>query len=83
MSRSWCGAIAGPRSRQELSREAQQQRNQSLWWFHEPDGSLTIKARLPAEIGALFIKAIQAAEDSIPGKDVSAETFSERTSNDR
>jgi len=59
---------------QELSREASQQRNQSLWWFHEPDGSLTIKARLPAEVGALFIKAIQAAEDS---KDVSAETFSD------
>ncbi len=48
---------------QELSREAQQQRNQSLWWFHEPDGSLTIKGRLPAEVGALFLKAIQAAED--------------------
>ncbi len=62
---------------QELSREAAQQRDQSLWWFHEPDGSLTIKARLPAEIGALFIKALQAAEDSIPRKDVSAETFSD------
>jgi hypothetical protein len=62
---------------QELSREAQQQRNQSLWWFHEPDGSLSIKGRLPAEVGALFIKAIQAAEDSIPGKDVSAGTFSD------
>lgn len=62
---------------QELSREAAQQRNQSLWWFHEPDGSLTIKARIPAEVGALFIKALQAAEDSIPRKDVSAETFSD------
>jgi hypothetical protein len=60
---------------QELSRETQQQRNQSLWWFHEPDGSLTIKGRLPAEIAALFIKALQAAEDSVPPKDVSAETF--------
>jgi len=62
---------------QELSREEAQQRNQSLWWFHEPDGSLTIKGRLPAEVGALFIKALQAAEDSIPRKDVSAETFSD------
>jgi hypothetical protein len=63
---------------QELSREAQQQRNQSLWWFHEPDGSLSIKGRFPAEVGALFIKAIQAAEDSIPAqKDVSAGTFSD------
>ena len=62
---------------QELSSEAAQQRNQSLWWFHEPDGSLTIKGRLPAEVGALFIKALEAAEDSIPRKDVSAETFSD------
>jgi hypothetical protein len=62
---------------QELSREASQQRNQSLWWLHEPDGSLTIKARLPAEVSALFIKALQAAEDSIPRKDVSAGTFSD------
>jgi uncharacterized protein DUF222/HNH endonuclease len=60
---------------QELSREATQQRNQSLWWFHEPDGSLTIKGRLPAEVGALFIKALQAAEDAVPPKNVSAETF--------
>ena len=60
---------------QELSREAAQQRNQSLWWFHEPDGSLTIKARLPAEVGALFIKALQAAEDSIREKDVSADVL--------
>jgi len=59
---------------QELSREAAQQRNQSLWWFHEPDGSLSIKGRLPAEVGALFIKALQAAEDAVPPEDVSAET---------
>jgi hypothetical protein len=62
---------------QELSREATQQRNQSLWWFHEPDGSLTIKGRLPAEVGALFIKALQAAEESMPPQNVSAETFSD------
>ncbi|MDP9198939.1 MAG: HNH endonuclease [Pseudomonadota bacterium] len=62
----------------ELSRAAQQQRNQTLWWFHESDGSLSIKGRLPAEVGALFIKAIQAAEDAIPAqKDVPAETFSD------
>jgi uncharacterized protein DUF222/HNH endonuclease len=60
---------------QELSREAAQQRNQLLWWFHEPDGSLTIRGRLPAEVGALFIKAMQAAEDAAPPKNASAETF--------
>lgn len=62
---------------QELSREARQQRNQSLWWRHEPDGSLSIKGRLPAEVGALFLKSIQAAEDSIPREDVPAGTFSD------
>ena len=60
---------------QELSREAAQQRNQMLRWFHEADGSLTIKARVPAEVGALFIRALQAAEDGLPiEKNVSAET---------
>lgn len=59
---------------QELSREAVQQRNQSLWWSHEPDGSLTIRGRLPAEVGALVLKALEAAEDTIPRADVPAET---------
>ncbi len=39
-----------------------------------PDGSLVIRGRLPAEIGALFMKALEAAEDSLPiPKNVSAE----------
>jgi hypothetical protein len=59
---------------QELSREAAQQRNQKLHWFHEADGSLTIKARVPAEIGALFIRALQAAEDAEEPKNVPAGT---------
>jgi hypothetical protein len=40
---------------EELSREAIQQRDQSLWYHTEPDGSVAIRARLPAEIGALFV----------------------------
>jgi hypothetical protein len=60
---------------EELSREAIQQRDQSLGYHTGPDGSLVIRGRLPAEIGALFIKALQAAEDSSPiPKNVSAET---------
>ena len=50
----------------ELTREAIQQRDQSLWFHTEPDGSLVIRARLPAEVGALFKKALEAAEDSLP-----------------
>lgn len=59
---------------QELSREAQQQANRSLSWFHDEDGSLVIKARLPAEAGAVFLNALEAAENSLPLPDVSAAT---------
>jgi uncharacterized protein DUF222 len=62
----------------ELSRDAVQQRDQSLWWRTEADGSLEIRGRLPAEIGALFLRALQAAQDGLPiPKDVSAETSDE------
>ena len=62
----------------ELSREAVQQRDQNLWWHTEADGSLVIRARLPAEIGALFVRALQSAVDGLPlPKDVSAETSSD------
>lgn len=59
---------------QELSREAQQQANRSLSWFHDEDGTFVIKARLPAEAGAVFLKALEAAENALPAPDVSAAT---------
>ena len=59
---------------QELSKEAQQQQNRSLSWFHDEDGSLVIKARLPAEAGAVLLKALEAAEAALPPPDVSAAT---------
>jgi hypothetical protein len=60
---------------EELSREARQQATRHLRYFHDQDGSLVLKARLPAEIGALLIKALDAAmnDPAVPG--VSAETF--------
>ena len=62
----------------ELSREAVQQRDQSLWCFTEPDGSMVIRGRLPAEVGALFKKALEAAEDSLSiPKNVPAGTSSD------
>ena len=51
---------------EEVSREAIQQRDQCLWFHTAPDGSLEIRARVPAEIGALFRRALEAAEDSLP-----------------
>jgi hypothetical protein len=63
---------------QELAREAVQQRDQSLWMHTDTDGSLVIRGRVPAEIGALFRKALEAAEDSLPiRKDVPAGTSSD------
>jgi len=51
---------------EELSREAVQQRDQRLGWYTDADGSLIVRGRLPAEVGALFIRALQAAEDTLP-----------------
>jgi hypothetical protein len=49
---------------EELSREAQQQaaRRLSYWW--DADGSLVFKGSLPAEAGALFLKAMNAAVEA-------------------
>ena len=54
---------------EELSREAQQQAARLVSYSYDQDGSLILKARLPPEMGALVLKALDAAL-----KDVSAET---------
>jgi len=59
---------------EELGREARQQTDRRLTWYHDDDGMLVIKARLPAEAGQLFIKAIEAATEELPSQKVSAET---------
>jgi hypothetical protein len=62
----------------ELTREAIQQRDQSLWYHTEADGPMVVRARLPAEVGALFVRALEAAADSLPiPENVSAETSSD------
>ncbi|WP_129780598.1 hypothetical protein [Peristeroidobacter soli] len=43
---------------EELTREARQKKDRALQYFYDHDGSLIIKARLPAQVGALFMKAI-------------------------
>jgi len=60
---------------EELSREAQQQATRKVSYFYEEDGSLVLKARLPAEIGARVLKALDVAVN-----DVSAATSEERLS---
>jgi hypothetical protein len=64
----------------ELSREAQQQASRSLAYGHDEDGSLVMKVRLPAEIGALVLKALEAAVVQQDPPDVSPETRSQRPS---
>jgi len=51
---------------EELSRDAQQQANRYVRYQWDDDGSIVIKARLPAEAGALLIKALEAAAQDLP-----------------
>jgi hypothetical protein len=46
---------------EELSREHQQQMNREVRYHRDDDGSLVLKARLPADVGALVVKALEAA----------------------
>ena len=64
---------------EELSREAQQHTHRSVrYWFAE-DGSLILKARLPALPGALLIEALDAALERVPDHEISAEREEECT----
>lgn len=59
---------------EELSRDAQQQANRKVTWFHDEDGMLVIKARLPPEAGQIFIKAMEAAMEEVRAAESSSET---------
>ncbi len=47
----------------ELPREARQHAGRALRWHHDDDGSLVLQVRLPAEGGALLLRALQCALD--------------------
>jgi hypothetical protein len=51
---------------QELSRERQQQLHREVRYYWDNDGSLVLKARLPASVGALVLKAMESAVPEIP-----------------
>ncbi len=59
---------------EESSREARQFAGRSVHCLYDADGSMILKARLPAEIGALLLKALDAASEEIPTSNVPAET---------
>jgi Domain of unknown function (DUF222)/HNH endonuclease len=62
------------RDAEELSREARQQANRYFSYRYDDDGSLVFKGRLPADAGALLLKALVEAIEEISPADVSAET---------
>ena len=51
---------------QELSRERRQQQNRRVTFRHHDDGSLILTCHLPAEVGALVMKALDIATESVP-----------------
>jgi hypothetical protein len=72
----------------QLSREARQHAGRAVTHYWDEDGSLVLRARLPAEAGTLLLRALEAAEMDVPlpddaaynkGGDVSAATFRETT----
>ena len=51
---------------EELSREARQYSQRRLTYYHDDDGSLVVKLQLPAETGALLLKALEVALPDVP-----------------
>jgi hypothetical protein len=63
---------------EELSREAQQQANRSVTYEYAEDGSLMLKARLPALAGAMLLRALEAALAGLPRTAISAKLAKEQ-----
>ncbi|HET7808979.1 MAG TPA: DUF222 domain-containing protein [Steroidobacteraceae bacterium] len=61
---------------EELSRDERQQQSRRVTFRHDDDGSLVLTCRLPAEVGARVMKALDVAIESLPvhGGDVPAGT---------
>ena len=53
---------------QERSREELQHQNRSVQYHWDDDGSLVLRARLPAAAGAKVLKALEAASEELHGK---------------
>ncbi len=51
---------------EELTREARQQQSRSVTYRYDDDGSLILNCRLPAEAGALLLKALELALEKQP-----------------
>jgi hypothetical protein len=63
---------------EQLSREARQQTNRCVEYHYDGDGSLVLKARLPALSGAMLLKALEAAMEVVPTTEVCLEVSEEQ-----
>jgi len=63
---------------EELSRAARQHATRGLTCYHDDDGSVVLKGRLPAEVGDLVLKALDATMKDLTLPDISAETSEPR-----
>jgi Domain of unknown function (DUF222)/HNH endonuclease len=63
---------------EELSREVRQHANRGVSYCFAEDGSLVLKGRLPAAAGAMLIKALDAALETLPENEISAKFAEER-----
>jgi hypothetical protein len=63
---------------EELSREQQQRVHREVRYCWDVDGSLILKARLPADVGALVLKALEAAVPEVPPDDFDRPTWSHK-----
>lgn len=63
---------------EELSREARQHTHRSLSYWFADDGSLVLKGRLPALAGAMLIKALDVAIETVHSSEISANVVEER-----
>ncbi len=66
------------REAEELSREAQQQAGRAVEYWTDTDGSLVLKARLPALSGALLVKALKVALEAVPATQLNAKFTAEQ-----
>ena len=65
----------------EMAREARQHANRRLAYSYDVDGSLIVTAQLPAEAGALLLRALEAALADLPLPDPNVAGVSAETSN--
>ena len=54
---------------EELSREQRQQQHRRVSFRYDDDGSLILTCHLPAEVGALVMKALDVAIEGLPVHD--------------